>query len=104
VTENQTNDEALEILNLKLVKDFGGSIDMNADIINATREMAHKILVIRSGHLAEAERLWDIVEDLAVSAKMTADMLADTISAEWGIEKFTEFESDEETDEDEEDE
>lgn len=94
-------EDILEALNIKLVKDFGESIDLNADIINATREMAHKILVIRKGHLTEAERLWDIVEDLAVSARMTSNLLADGIEAEWGLEQFL-AEGDE--DEDEEDE
>jgi len=94
--------DALDVLNLKLVEGFGESVDLNADIINATRAMAHKILVIRNGHLAEAERLWDIVEDLAVSAKMTADMLADGIVAEWGISDLLADNDEDEEDEDDE--
>lgn len=94
--------DALEALNLKLENDFGSAIDLNADIINATRVMAHKLLVIRNGHLAEADRILEIVTGLAESAQMTADLLADTVAAEWGIEGFVPDEDAEDEDDDEE--
>lgn len=94
--------DALEALNLRLEDDFGSAIDLNADIINATRTMAHKLLIIRNGHLAEADRILEIVTGLAESAQMTADLLADTVAAEWGIEGFTEPLTDEEDEDDDE--
>lgn len=103
--------EQLSILNVRLEGSFHDAVDLNSDIILATRKMAHNLLTIRNGHITQAERLLEMVRDLAASAGITAEITADVVAAEWGIEIAAnypqdagEFDSDLELDdEDEED-
>lgn len=91
--------EALRALNLELQTSFGEVMELNGDIVQATRTMAHNLLVIRNGHLEQADHIMEIVKNLAISAQMTSQLTADMISAEWGI-TIDEFVADED-DEDE---
>lgn len=103
MSESDPRNERLSILNIELEQAFGTAIDLNADIINATRKMAHNLIVIRNGHLAQAERLLEIVQGLAESASITSDLTADLVVSEWGIDVVNEADL-EDLDEDEEDE
>lgn len=87
MTESNIPDanEALKALNMQLQQDFGDVMELNGDIIQATRTMAHNLLVIRNGHLEQADHIMEIVKNLAISAQMTSELTADMISAEWGI-------------------
>lgn len=82
--------DRLSILNIEMENSLGDAVDLNADIINATRKMAHNLIIIRNGHLGQAERLLDIVQALAESASIGAELTADLIAAEWGIEVLSE--------------
>src|SRR5262245_45308712 len=93
--------EKLLALNISLEGEFQNAIDSNADIVGATKKMAHNLLIIRNAYLAEADRIFEMVKALAESAHITAELLADLVAAEWGIEEFFD---DDEDDEDEDDE
>lgn len=99
--DTSTPQDRLDIINSDLTSGFGDVIDMNADLMNATRTMAHNLLTIRQGHLIEADRLLELTKQLAESAHITAELTADTIAAEWGI-SFDELDEDEEEEEEEE--
>jgi len=81
-------------------------LDLNRDIMLATRKMAHNILKIRQGHIEEAERLYKIANDLIESAVVTATIAADMIDVEFGGElpDFDRILGGEDDDEDEDDE
>jgi len=98
-----TGEERLSILNISMEAGFGDAIDLNADIINATRKMAHNLIVIRNGHLRQAEALLELIQNLAESASVTAELSADLIVSEWGmsIADEVDFEEDDEEDEEE---
>jgi len=85
MSEKNLPEDRLNLLNLELERDFQEAIDLNTDVINATRTMAHKLLVIRNAHLQQADRIFQMVSNLAESAALTADLTADIVSAEWGI-------------------
>lgn len=104
MSENDPRNERLSILNIELEQAFGTAIDLNADIINATRKMAHNLIVIRNGHLSQAERLLEIIQGLAESASITSDLTADLVVSEWGIDVVSEADLEDYEDEDEEDE
>lgn len=94
--------EKLQILNVELEGEFQSALDSNADIVGATKRMAHNLLTIRNAHLNEADRLFEMVKMLAESALITADMIGDMVAAEWGItnELLEEDEDDEEGNDD----
>lgn len=77
--------EALGLLNDDLIEGFKETLDLNADIIAATRTMAHNLLTIRQGHLFQAERILGIVQNLAEANHLTAQLNGDLLAAEWGL-------------------
>lgn len=103
MTEVPDASEALRNLNLELQTSFGEVMELNGDIISATRTMAHNLLTIRNAHLEQADHIMEIVKNLAISAQITSELTADMISAEWGItvDQFMDDQDEEENDEEE---
>ena len=67
---------------------IGDVIDLNRDIVLATRKMAHNILKLRQAHIEEADRLHAIAADLIDSAVVSSTIAADLIDVEFGGELF----------------
>ena len=67
---------------------IGEVIDLNRDIVLATRKMAHNILKLRQAHIEEADRLYSIAADLIDSAVVSSTIAADLIDVEFGGELF----------------
>jgi hypothetical protein len=95
--------EQLGLLNDGLIESFGETLDLNADIIAATRTMAHNLLTIRQGHLFQAERILGLVQALAEANHLTAQLNADLLAAEFGLPQDADY-MDDEDEEDEDDE
>src|SRR5262245_44238538 len=93
--------DKLAALDIALEGAFTDAIDFNADLIAATKTMAHRLLIIRNGHLAQADRLMDMVKNLAECAHITAQLNADVVGAEWNIEEILDDLEDEDDEEDE---
>lgn len=104
MSDSDPRNERLSILNIELEQAFGTAIDLNADIINATRKMAHNLIIIRNGHLSQAEALLTIIQGLAEQASITSDLTADLVVSEWGIDVVPSLDEEEYEDEEEEDE
>lgn len=97
--------EQLGLLDDSLVAGFGEVLDLNSDIIGATRTMAHNLLKIRQGYLFQAEQILGLVQQLAEANHLTAQLNGDLLAAEWGLpQDGPEDEEWDEEDEDEEDE
>lgn len=99
----KTPEDALRDMDIELVKQFGKAVDAGAEIVNATRDQIHALLDIRSRHMSEADRLMEIAKALAISAHLSAELIADQIAAEWGLGEAddADYGDDEEEDEDE---
>lgn len=97
-----TPEDALKAMDIELVKQFGEAVDSGADIVNATREQIHALLDIRERHLQEAGRIMEIAKGLAISAHISAELIADRIAAEWGLGvDDTSYQDEDDEDEDE---
>lgn len=85
MTEDRSMEEKLAALNVALSGDFSSAMDVNTDIVQATKTQVHNLLTIRNAHLVEADRLFEMVKTLAESAAITAEMNAALIATEFGI-------------------
>lgn len=62
-------------------------ITLNSNIINGLRGTAKDVELIKEAFLIQAARCDEIIELLAVNARMTADRIGDIVTAEWDLEE-----------------
>lgn len=94
--------EILQSLNDKQDESIATILDLNHDIIRATRQQAKNILTIRKAHLEEADRLYDLAMLLADSIQVTSQIAAGLVDIEFGGDVPKELQDEEEEDEDDE--
>lgn len=85
MSDDRSMEEKLAALNVALSSEFSEAMDMNTSIVQAVKTQVHNLLTIRNAHLAEADRLFEMVKTLAESAAITAEINAALIATEFGV-------------------